>query len=54
MKNDVFLKSSIINDDIDKQNIIIKWIKEKINKTSIKFELIFKMSEYGPDPIYMR
>ena len=51
MKNDVFLKSSIINDDIDKQNIIIKWIKEKLNKTSIKFELIFKMSEYGPDPI---
>ena len=51
MRNDEFVKSSIINNDIDKQNIIIKWIKEKINKTSIKFELIFKMSEYGPDPL---
>ena len=51
LKNDAFLKSSLINNDIDKQNIIIKWIKEKINKTSIKFELIFKMSEYGPDPL---
>ena len=42
-------KSSILNDDIKKQNIIFKWIKEKINKKSIKFELIFKMSENGSE-----
>ena len=30
-----------------KQITILKWIKDKINKDSIKFELIFKMSENG-------
>ena len=40
-------KSSIIKNDIEKQNTILKWIKEEINKDSIKFELIFKMSENG-------
>ena len=45
-KNDL-IKSSIINNDINKQIIITKWIKEKINKNEIKYELIFKMSENG-------
>ena len=39
--------SSIINSDIPKQNIIINWIKDKIKKDNIKFELIFKMSIHG-------
>lgn len=39
--------SSIINNDISKQNIIFEWIKDKIKKTSIEFELIFKMSING-------
>ena len=42
-----FFNSSIINNNINGQNILINWIKEKINKNSIKFELIFKMSENG-------
>jgi hypothetical protein len=42
-----FNKSSIIMNDIKKQNAIINWIKEKINTNLIKFELIFKMSENG-------
>ena len=41
------LSKSIISNDINKQNHIIKWIKEKINKDKISFELIFKMSENG-------
>ena len=45
-KGEIIIKnSSIINDDVNKQNIIINWIKEKVNKNAIKFELIFKMSE---------
>ena len=39
--------SSIINNDIPKQSIILEWIKDKIKKTSIEFELIFKMSING-------
>ena len=39
--------SSIINNDISKQNIIFEWIKDKIKKTSIEFELVFKMSING-------
>ena len=42
-----FFNSSIINNNINGQNILINWIKEKINKNSIIFELIFKMSENG-------
>ena len=42
-----FEPSSIINNDINKQNSIIRWIKEKVNKKIVKFELIFKMSENG-------
>ena len=41
--------STIIKDDFDKENSIIKWIKEKVNKNEIKFELIFKMKENGND-----
>lgn len=41
-----FNSSSIIN-DIKKQNVIIDWLKEKINKNFISFQLIFKMSENG-------
>ena len=41
------IKSSIIKDDIEKQNLIINWIKEKINKNIIEFDLIFKMNENG-------
>ena len=40
-------KSSIINNDINRINQIINWIKQKVNKASIKFELIFKMSQNG-------
>ena len=39
--------SSIINNEISKQNMITNWIKDKIKKDSIKFELIFKMSIHG-------
>ena len=39
--------SSIINNEISKQNSIINWIKTKINKDKIEFELIFKMSING-------
>ena len=39
--------SSIINKDIPKQNIIFEWIQDKIKKSSIEFELIFKMSING-------
>ena len=50
IKNTGFFQlSSIIKDDFDKQNSIIKWIKEKVNKNEIKFELIFKMKENGSD-----
>ena len=42
-----FKDSSIIKNEINKQNNIINWIKEKVNKNDINFELIFKMSENG-------
>jgi len=42
-----FLESLIIKDDFVKQNSIINWIKEKINKNSIKLERIFIMSING-------
>ena len=44
-----FESSSIINDDINKQNTIINWIQEKINKKDINFKLIFKMTKHGYD-----
>ena len=45
--NDLFLVSSIINNDVNKQKLIFKWIEEKINKNDMKFELIFQMSKNG-------
>ena len=42
--------SSIIKNDYKKQNIINSWIKEKMNKNIIKYELIYKMSENGSRP----
>ena len=41
------LDSSIIKNDLNKQNQINKWIKEKVNKNLIKYELIFKMTVNG-------
>ena len=48
-KNNTYLynKSSIIKDDIDKQEAILNWIKEKTKKNTIQIEQIFKMSENG-------
>ena len=40
-------KSSIINNEYEKQEKIINWIESKINKNKIDFKLIFKMSENG-------
>ena len=37
--------SIIIKDDTNKKNLIINWIKEKTNKSIIKFEKIFTMDE---------
>ena len=37
--------SSIIKDDFNKQNLIINWIKGKINKDILQFKLIFRMDE---------
>ena len=45
--NNLFFSSTIINNDIDKQNYILNWIKEKANKEEISIELIFKMSKNG-------
>ena len=45
-KANLFESSSIIN-NTNYQELINNWIKEKVNKIPIKFELIFKMSENG-------
>ena len=37
---------SILNSDLDKTNIIKEWIKQKIKKDQINFELIFRMSGF--------
>ena len=42
--NDLFINSSIINNVINKQNILVNWIKEAVNISS---KLIFKMSIHG-------
>ena len=39
--------SSILNNNINEQELIINWIKEKTNKNDFKFKLIYKMSEKG-------
>ena len=45
--NIIFGKKSLLNYDLNKKDLIINWIKEKTNKNSVKFELIFRMSENG-------
>ena len=47
IKNFSLIDSSIIKNDINEQELIFNWIKEKINKNSIEFKLIFRMSENG-------
>ena len=37
--------SVIIDNDFNRQNSIINWIKGKINKDEIQFKLIFRMTE---------
>ena len=49
INNNIF-DSSIIKNDLKKQNIINNWIKEKMNKNLIKYELIYKMTENGSKP----
>ena len=46
-KDNLFYSSTIINNDIEKQNCILNWIKEKTNKKEINIELILKMSKNG-------
>ena len=41
--------SNIIKDNIEKQNLIVNWIKEKTKKKEIQFKLIFKMTEHGSE-----
>jgi len=38
-KDNLFSLSTIINNDIDKQNCVLNWIKEKVNKNEIIIEL---------------
>ena len=45
--NNTAIDSQIINENNNKQNSIINWIKEKINKNNIRFEKIFIMSKNG-------
>ena len=39
--------SLIIKDDTEKENALINWIKKSMKINSLKFELIFRMSENG-------
>ena len=39
--------SSIINNDVEKQELIINWLREKVDKNLIKLEKIFVMSING-------
>ena len=47
LNNNIPIESKIVNIDKDKQEAIINWIKQKINKNVLKFEKIFTMSENG-------
>ena len=47
INNDLIFSSSIIKNDIKKQNMINNWIKEKIGANKIKYELIYQMSKNG-------
>ena len=46
-KENIFYLSSIINNSLDYQNCVLKWIKEKTNKNKFNIELIFQMSKNG-------
>ena len=46
-KSNLLFNSSIIKNDLNKQLIIDNWIKEIMDKNSLKYNLIFKMSENG-------
>ena len=43
----IMINSSIIKSDFKKFNVLNDWIKEKMDKDQIKYELIFKMSKDG-------
>ena len=43
----ITIESLIINKDIKKQEAIVNWIKQKINKNNIDFKKIFTMSLNG-------
>ena len=43
----IMINSSIIKNDLKKFNLLNEWIKEKMDKDQIKYELIFKMSQNG-------
>ena len=45
--NKLLFNSSIIKNDIKKLYIINEWIKEKMDKDEIKYDLIYKMSKDG-------
>ena len=44
-----FVDSNIIKNDLNHQNCIVNWIKEKTKKDEIEIKLIFKMTENGTD-----
>ena len=46
IKDNIF-DSTIIKNDLRKQNAINNWIKEKMNKNIIKYELIYKLTKNG-------
>ena len=45
--NKLIIDSSIIKDNLKGQNLINEWIKEKMDKNMLKYELIYKMTENG-------
>ena len=45
--DEYFRLSSILNNNMLQQKLIINWIEEKTNKKLVKLKLIFKMSENG-------
>ena len=47
IKENFSFDSSIINNDVEKQELIINWIREKVDKNLIKLEKIFVMSING-------
>jgi hypothetical protein len=45
-----FFNSSIIKNNLKMENLINDWIKEKMEKNVLQYELIYKMSENGSSP----